>query len=123
MRRSATLCATPSACSTWLSAVRYDWATGSMVVDWLGSGWSQVSVQEQIACAWALGVWKAPLPPYWPSPSSARHSSLISLAWFLIILGNGCQKSMGFQLVSRVFREAPGGPRRNGLLTKGEMGS
>ena len=35
---SATLRASPSGCPTWLSAVRYDWATGSMVIDWLGSG-------------------------------------------------------------------------------------
>ena len=38
VRRPATLRASPSARPTWLSAVRYDRATGPMVIDWLGSG-------------------------------------------------------------------------------------
>ena len=44
LRRPATSRTSPCACPAWLSAVRYDRATGPMDMDWLGFGCSQIMI-------------------------------------------------------------------------------
>ena len=72
MRRSATLRASPSARPTWLSAVRYDRATGPMVIDWLGFGSSQVMITPPFGADKREGSW-ARLPSLLLVSAAARR--------------------------------------------------